>query len=123
MSESGAVRPLPSPHRVIVLGAATEGWYGASDEDRGTRILPRFQQLMDEWRELGARPLATLDDDLFMGGPPETAGFTWYLMFEVDSLDILAAMTQRVRETVDGVRMDKYVRFQARVGRPFYLLE
>lgn len=32
-------------------------------------------------------------------------------------------MIQRIRETVDGVRMDEYVRFEARVGRPFFLLE
>ena len=28
-----------------------------------------------------------------------------------------------IRETVDGVRMDEYLRFEARVGRPFFLLE
>jgi hypothetical protein len=44
-------------------------------------------------------------------------------MLELDSLDVLAAMTQRVRDEVDGVRMDRYVRFQARIGRPFFLLE
>ena len=58
-----------------------------------------------------------------MVGPPAGANHTWYLLLEVDSLDVLAAMTQRVRATVDGVRMDKYVRFQARIGRPFFLLE
>jgi hypothetical protein len=117
------VPALATPYRVLVLGAATRGWYEADDEDRRTRILPRFQTMMDEWRDLGARVLATLDDDLFMVGPPGTAEFTWYLMLEVDSLGMLAAMTQRVRETVDGVRLDKYVRFQARIGRPFFLLE
>lgn len=119
-----AVRPpLPTPHRVLILGAATSAWYESEDEDRRTRILPRFQTMMDEWRELGARVLATLDDDLFMVGQPGTAKFTWYLMLEVDSLDTVAAMIQRIRETVGGVRMDKYVRFQTRIGRPFYLLE
>ncbi len=118
--EGPAVR---TSQRVLILGAATRGWYEADDQDRRTRILPRFQAMMDEWRELGARVLATLDDDLFMVGPPGSAGFTWYLIVEVDSLDTLAAMTQRVRETIDGVRMDRYVRFQARIGRPFSLLE
>lgn len=117
------VPSVPSPHRVLLLGAATSGWYEAEDDDRRTRILPRFQEMMNEWRELGARVLATLDDDLFMVGPPAGASYTWYLLLEVDSLDVLAAMTQRVRATVDGVRMDKYVRFQARIGRPFFLLE
>jgi hypothetical protein len=111
------------PHRVVILGAATRGWYEAPDDARRERILPRFQALMDEWRELGARVLATLDDDLHMVGPPPAGAWTWYLMLELDDLDALPAMIQRVRETVDGVRMDAYVRFQARVGRPFFLLE
>lgn len=117
------VPSLPAPHRVLLLGAATRGWYEAEDDERRERILPRFKAMMDEWRQLGARVLATLDDDLFMVGPPGPANHTWYLLLEVDDLDVLAAMTQRIRTTVDGVRMDKYVRFQARIGRPFFLLE
>lgn len=117
------VPSVPSPYRVLLLGAATRGWYEAEDDDRRERILPRFKAMMEEWRALGARVLATLDDDLCMVGPPGRANYTWYLLLEVDSLDVLAAMIQRVRVTVDGVRMDKYVRFQARMGRPFFLLE
>jgi hypothetical protein len=32
-------------------------------------------------------------------------------------------MLQRIRETVDGVRLDAYMRWEARIGRPFFLLE
>jgi hypothetical protein len=32
-------------------------------------------------------------------------------------------MIQRIRESVGGVRMDRYARFEAHVGRPFFLLE
>lgn len=32
-------------------------------------------------------------------------------------------MIQRTREQADGIRMDRYVRFEAHVGRPFFLLE
>ncbi|WP_166355803.1 hypothetical protein [Phytoactinopolyspora limicola] len=113
---------MPTPHRVLLLGAAT-GWYDASDEERRDRALPRFAAVVEEWRRLGARPLATLDDDLFMVGPPSGPDFTWYLLFEVDDLDVVVAMIQAVRESVDGVRLDEYVRFQARIGRPFFLLE
>jgi chlorite dismutase len=114
---------LPAPHRVLLLGAATRGWYEADDDTRREQILPRFQTMMQEWRDLGARVLATLDDDLFMVGSPGTSDFTWYLMLELDDLASLTALIQRIRETVDGVRMDKYVRFEARIGRPFFLLE
>lgn len=114
---------MPTPRRAILLGAATSAYYTASDEDRRARILPRFKRMVEEWQELGARTLATLDDDLFMVGEPGSPDFTWYLLFEVDRLETVVAMIQRIRETVDGVRMDEYVRFEAHVGRPFFLLE
>ncbi|HXF97395.1 MAG TPA: hypothetical protein VNJ46_02150 [Gaiellaceae bacterium] len=112
-----------SPLRAVFLGAMTSAFYEASEEERRSRILPRFKQLMDEWRELGARVLATVDDDLLMVGEPRSTGFTFYLVFEIDRLDVAVAMIQRLREPVDGVRMDRYARFEARVGRPFFLLE
>lgn len=118
------VKPeMPDPKRVIFLGAATNAFYEASEEDRATLILPRFKEMMDEWRELGARVLATLDDDLFMVGEPASTGFTFYLLFEIDALETVVGMIQRLREPINGVRMDSYMRFEARVGRPFFLLE
>jgi hypothetical protein len=113
---------LGGPRRAILLGAMTSAWYEASDEER-ERILPRFKQLMDEWQELGARMLATLDDDLYMVGEPGSPSFTFYLLFEVPHPDTVVAMIQRIRESVGGVRMERYVRFEAHVGRPFFLLE
>jgi hypothetical protein len=109
--------------RVLFLGAMTSAWYEASDDERRERILPRFKGLTEEWRELGATPLATLDDDLLMVGQPVSTGYTFFLMFEVPALETVAEMIQRLREPVDGVRMDAYARFEARVGRPFFLLE
>lgn len=109
--------------RVLFLGAMTSAWYEASEEDRRERILPRFKQMTDEWRELGAVTLATLDDDLLMVGQPVSTGYTFFLLFEVPTLETVVEMIQRLREPVDGVRMDAYARFEARVGRPFFLLE
>jgi len=109
--------------RVLFLGAMTSAWYEASDDERRERILPRFKGLTEEWRELGATPLATLDDDLLMVGQPVSTGYTFFLMFEIERLETVVEMIQRLRESVDGVRMDTYARFEARVGRPFFLLE
>jgi hypothetical protein len=58
-----------------------------------------------------------------MVGDPGAKGFTFYLMFDVDDPQVVVEMIQRIREPVDGIRMDRYVRFEARVGRPFFLLE
>ena len=109
--------------RVILLGAMTSAYYDiASDEERA-KVIGRFRGLMDEWRGLGARVVATLDDDLFMVGEPESSGCTFYLMFDVDDPQVVVDMIQRIREPADGIRMDRYVRFEARLGRPFFLLE
>ncbi len=109
--------------RALFLGSMTSAWYEASDDERRKRILPRFAQLMNEWRELGADVLATVDDDLLMVGHPESTGNTFYVILEVDAFDDVVRMIQRIRETVDGVRLDVYMRWEARVGRPFFLLE
>ena len=109
--------------RVLFLGAMTSAWYEAGEEARRDQVLPRFKQLTQEWLDLGATPLATLDDDLLMVGQPVSTGYTFFLMFEVERLETVVEMIQRIRETVDGVRMDTYARFEARVGRPFFLLE
>ena len=109
--------------RVLFLGAMTSAWYEASDDERRERILPRFTGLMQEWRDLGATTIATLDDDLLMVGQPVSTGYTFFLMFEVERLETAVEMIQRIREPVDGVRMDTYARFEARIGRPFFLLE
>ena len=114
---------VSSALRVLFLGAMTSAWYEAGEEERRERILPRFKQLTQEWLDLGATPLATLDDDLLMVGQPVSTGYTFFLMFEVERLETVVEMIQRLREPVDGVRMDTYARFEARVGRPFFLLE
>jgi hypothetical protein len=112
-----------TPMRALFLGAMTSAWYEASDEERKERILPRFAQMMSEWREIGAKVLATLDDDLLMVGHPQSTGTTFYVIVEINALDDVVKMIQRVRETVDGVRLDAYMRWEVRVGRPFFLLE
>ncbi|HET9723544.1 MAG TPA: hypothetical protein VFR44_06850 [Actinomycetota bacterium] len=101
----------------------TNAYYEASEEEQRERILPRFKQLTEEWQALGAVTLATLDDDLLMVGQPMSTGYTFFLLFEVERLETIVEMIQRIREPVDGVRMNMYVRFEARVGRPFFLLE
>jgi hypothetical protein len=109
--------------RAILLGAMTSTYYEIVTDEERARVIARLRALVEEWQDLGARVVATLDDDLFMVGDPGARGFTFYLMFDVDDPQIVVEMIQRIREPVDGIRMDRYVRFEARVGRPFFLLE
>jgi hypothetical protein len=111
------------PYRTIVLAAATDGWYQASDEERERRILPRLSALFAEWRELGAEFIASVDDDLGTVGQPNALGFSIFIVMDTPSIEALAQMMQRLRVTVDGVRLDRCFRFDARLGRPLFLLE
>jgi hypothetical protein len=123
MATDFVVPEVTKPYRVILLGAATVGWFSASDEERREKVLPRFKEMIEEWRAMGAKVLATIDDDLFMVGEPGSPDFTWYLIFEIPTLEVLAAMIQCVRRTSNGVRLDRYIRIEGRLGRPFFLLE
>lgn len=112
---------MEPPFRVLLLGSATQGWYAAADSVRSSKVLPRFAEVVNEWRAMGVRFLASLDDDLFMVGEPGMRGFTWSILCDVPSVEVVVGMLQRLRESVDGVRLDEYVRFEARIGRPLFL--
>lgn len=118
-------RPMPyrSPYRVLVMGCGTEAWAEATDEERMGVFLPRFKQMLAEWEELGARPLCTFVDDVFKVGKTPDPFWSWYLIFEVDDLEVAAHLMQAVRQPVDGIRLDRWVRLELRFGRAFYSRE
>lgn len=111
------------PYRVMVAGAALESFFAATDAEKTERAMTRFRQILAEWEELGARVVASMCDDVFQVGPTEPPRWAWYLLFDVDDVDVAAAMIQATREEVDGVRGDSYFRFELRVGRPFWARE
>ncbi len=111
------------PKRAMFLGAMTSEYYRIRSDGERASVLRRFDQMVEEWKQLGARVVGTFDDDLLMVGEPGSPRFTFYLLFQIADVDVVTQMIQRVREEVDGVRMDRFVRFEAHVGRPFFLLE
>jgi hypothetical protein len=103
------------------MGSLQPGYYTASNEARTDQILPAMKGLLDGWESFGARLIGSFDDDLFVVGPPASVDFSIYMLFEVESLDVLVRMLHQVRESTAGVRLDEYIRFEARVGRPLFL--
>jgi hypothetical protein len=114
--------PIRRPYRVMIQGCATSTFFAASEDEKNGRFFPRFTQVLAEWEELGARVVASFCDDVFQVGSNREP-WAWNLIYEVDELDIAAAMVQAVREVVDGVRLDTYVELELRVGRPFFARE
>lgn len=123
MSDGMVYAQGTDPKRAILLGAMTPGYYAIAADEERARVIARFRQLVEEWRDLGASVVGTLDDDLFMVGEPGSPHFTFYLLFDVADPQVVVDMIHRIRVPVDGIRMDRYVRFEARIGRPFFLLE
>jgi hypothetical protein len=123
MSDGMVYADRSDQKRAILLGAMTPAYYNIEADEERSAVITRFRKLVEEWLELGARVVGTLDDDLFMVGEPGSPRFTFYLLFDIDDPQILVDMIQRIRVPVDGIRMDRYVRFEARIGRPFFLLE
>jgi hypothetical protein len=116
-------QPYRPPYRVLVVGSGTHVFFDATGEERAEIFLPRFKQMLAEWEELGARPVATFADDVFQVGETEEPFWAWYLIFEIDTLDVAAQMMQATRETVGGVRLDRWLRLEVRLGRPFLARE
>jgi len=116
-------RPIHRPYRIMIAGTATDVFFAASEEEKEERAMPRFRQILAEWERLGARVVASICDDVFQVGVARAPRWAWYLLFDVDDLDVAAAMIQATREAVDGVRGDRYFRFELTVGRPFWARE
>ena len=110
------------PYRVMAVACATPTFFAASEEEKNIRFFPRFRQVLAEWEELGARVIASFCDDVLQVGPTRQP-WAWNLIYEVDDLDVAAAMVQAVREVVDDIRLDTYVQLELRVGRPFFARE
>ena len=106
----------------MVVGCGSAGFFQASEEEKEDSFFPRFKQVLAEWEALGARVVASFCDDVFQVGSSQHP-WAWNLIYEVDELDVAAAMAQAARELVDGVRLDRYVELEIRIGRPFFARE
>lgn len=115
MDAGAAKARIGVPHRVLVAGSAQPAWYDATDARRRA-VLDQLQRLFEKWDGAGARCAATFNDEFFTVGPPAPGFFSFCLTLDVPSADSLAGMLQQLRESVDGVRLDTYIRMEAKIG-------
>jgi hypothetical protein len=106
-----------------MLGGGLPAYFDASADEKESIFLPRFRALLAEWEELGARLVASFCDDVLQVGPVVPGAWAWFLIYDVDDLDVAKQMLDAVRLDRDGTRLDKYVRFELRLGRPFFARE
>lgn len=115
--------PYQTPYRIMVVGTGTAAFFDATNAQRTEVFLPRFRQMIADWGELGARMVASFCDDVFQLGQADAPFWSWYLIFEVDEIDIAAQMIQASRQPIDGNRLDRWIRLEVRFGRPFFAAE
>jgi len=111
------------PHRILVLGGGAPAYFEASAEEKRDVFLPAFRAMLADWEGGGARVVASFCDDVLQVGPVSPGRWAWYLLFDVDELEVVETMMNRVRTEVGGVRLDRYLRFETHIGRPFWARE
>ncbi|WP_150462820.1 hypothetical protein [Nesterenkonia ebinurensis] len=111
------------PHRVMIFGACREAWYAATDTQRADEALPALKQLVDAWKERGMRVLESFDDDFFLVGQPGSMQFAFFIIAEVPSLEALVDMMNVARTSSNGLRADRWFRFESRLGRRLFILD
>lgn len=117
------VESIPKPYRVMMMGAPLASFFTISEQERIDRFLPGFGKMLAAWEEMGAEVVGSITDDLLNVGPPNTLDHVWFLLYDVPSLDVVSTMINFVRADQDGTRLDKYIRWEARIGRPFFARE
>jgi hypothetical protein len=110
--------------RALLCIGVTQSWFDA-DRSRlapvGDALKEAFSGLRDRF---GVEVLGTLDDDTTMVGP--TVGWPWtsYILVHAPDREAVAALCNLLRVTlVDGERLAKYVKVEARIGHSLFFGE
>lgn len=106
------------PHRVLVLIAATDGWFAAEPDERDV-ATDLLRTVLRDAEAGGARLLASFDDDLFLTGQPAPLPYTIFAIYDVDDLSAVVALVHRFRTSM----LSRCLRLEARVGRPLFVLD
>jgi hypothetical protein len=69
----------------------------------------------------GVHVIGTMDDDELVSGPTDTYPWTAYVLADAPSLDAVKRVCAVLRETQVGKHaVGRYMRLEARVGRPLF---
>ncbi len=116
------VRP-PRLLRILLVGMPTGDWYRLADNKQRSPVVRRLASTMQSWKDQPTiRFLASIDDDLLLvGNPAQFARASFYLIFEVESLEAVSQMLDEFRR--GEPRLDRYFTVSAIIGRPFWPIE
>jgi hypothetical protein len=110
--------------RVLFAFGLTQDFF-ATDRAAIPAIMEALKQGFTNLDErFGVRVLGTLDDDETMVGATDTWPWTCYVLAEAGDREGVAAVCGLLRELLaDGVPLWKYLKVEARLGRPLFFAE
>ncbi|MFD7106645.1 MULTISPECIES: hypothetical protein [Streptomyces] len=118
---AGAPASGEAPLRTLFCIGVTQEFFNADDATRAdvaAAITPAFDRLAERF---GVRVLGTLDDDQLMVGAATGWPWTSYILADVPDLATVSEICGIVRATETGTgRLWRYLRIEARVGRPLF---
>lgn len=107
--------------RVLFCMGITQSFFDVDPTRIPTLIEGVKSTFADLGDRFGIRVLGTMDDDELMVGSSSTWPWTAYILADAPSLESVVAICNLVRESeVEGARLWKYMKIEARVGRQLF---
>ena len=107
--------------RVLFCFGVTQSFFDADPAGVPAIVKAITEAFADLRGRFGVEVLGTMDDDELIVGASTAWPWTAYVLADVPDLATVAKVTNVLREAeVDGSRLWKYLRVEARVGRPLF---
>jgi hypothetical protein len=107
--------------RVLFCFGVTQSFFEAEPGSVPGIAAAITEAFADLGGRFGVHVLGTMDDDELQVGASVVWPWTAYVLADVPDLETVAKVTNVLREAeVEGARLWKYLRVEARVGRPLF---
>ncbi len=107
--------------RVLFCFGVTQSFFDADPASVPAIAKTITDAFADLGGRFGIRVLGTMDDDELQVGASIVWPWTAYVLADVPDIETVTKVTNLLRETeVDGSRLWKYMRVEARIGRPLF---
>jgi hypothetical protein len=111
----------PDSLRVLFCLGVTQSFFEQDPAHLPTMIESITEAFADLKGRFGIDVLGTIDDDELMVGHSWSWPWTCYILADCPDLEAVTKVCNIVRETeVDGARLWKYLKIEARVGRKLF---
>ena len=109
------------PLRVLFCIGVLEAFFETTDDVRQELVTQLEEEFADLAGRFGIEVLGTLDDDRVLVGPVQNYPWTCYILADAPDFDAAVAVCDLTRRPIgEGHRLYRYIKIEARVGRPLF---